>query len=388
MRTLALVALLAAVYGATAAAAHEGHTTGPHPSPTAALAPAGASHAPTGSSNTPPGASEAAPAASNAAPLPPQPVLFRVRPEARADLGWTGISHGADWPAEQRLGFVGVCKAGDDTCAAAGGKAGDFFGSPVPLSSGGIPACIVNRLRESVRGSVQPKLGCAQLQLQLNATVFTGEDLARPCPVCQDDRTPNDGKRDGTCAGGATNGEACDAHGVTQLFGAVSNDCLPAAGRNVGELVLDLPLTTGDATMRAALTCKAATGKDAARCFCPAQVQANACVGGQCGPNEQCDEGPIDGHCRLAPGRSCRPGSGREDCETLQAGTGECITNVRSCFRETLPVSGKCDVERPTYAAAFCVPATRAAALNAAAGLPGPARVVLPLERITSTPAR
>jgi len=370
MRTLTLVALWTTVVGATSSFAHEGHTTGPHPSPTAAVA------------ATTQDASKDAPA------LPPQPMIFRVLPAARADLGWTGISHGQAWPAEQRLGFAAVCKTGDDTCAAAGGKPGDFFGSPVPLSSGGIPACIVNRLRESVRGSVQPTLGCAQLHLLLNATVFTGESLVRPCPVCQNDPTPNDGKQNGTCAGGATNGAQCDTNGVTKLFGAVSNDCLPASGTNIGELVLDLPLTTGDATMRAALTCKTVTGKDAARCFCPAQVQANACVGGQCSPNEQCDEGPIDGHCSRAPARGCRPGSGRQDCETLQSGTGECEANVRSCFRETLPVSGKCDLERPTFAAAFCVPATRAAALNAAAGLPGPARVVLPLERLTLPPAR
>lgn len=365
MRALALVALLTTMLGAAGAAAHEGHTTGPHPSPTVA-----------------------ATAAPNAATLPPQPMLFRVRPEARADLGWTGISHGQGWPADQRLGFAAVCKEGDDTCAAGGGKPGDFFGSPVPLSSGGVPACIVNRLREGVSGAVQPTLGCAQLQLHLNASVFTGEDLMRPCPVCRNDPTPNDGKRGGTCTGGATDGAPCDVNGVTTLFGAVSNDCLPAAGRNVGDLVLDLPLTTGDATMRAALTCKATMGKDAARCFCPAQVEANACVGGHCGTNEQCDEGPIDARCSLAPGRGCRAGSGRADCDEIQAGTGECITNLRPCFRETLPVSGKCDLEKPTYAAAFCVPATRAPALNAAAGLPGPARILLPLERLPLPAAR
>jgi hypothetical protein len=233
-----------------------------------------------------------------------------------------------------------------------------------------------------VTGTVQPRLGCAQLHLQLDATVYTGAELVRPCPVCRNDPTPNDGKRDGTCTGGATKGAPCDASGTTPLLGTVSTDCLPVASTNVGELVLDLPLTTGDATMRAALTCKMTTGKDAVPCFCPAQVQANACVGGVCGDREQCDDGPIDGTCSKAPGRGCKPGSGRTDCDAVLPGSGECTTKIRPCFRATLPVSGRCDLERPTYAASFCVPATRAAALNAAAGLPGPARIVLPLERI------
>jgi hypothetical protein len=355
-----LAAATVALLVAATASAHEGHTTGPHPTATAA----------------------AAPATGSGPPLPPQPMLFRVRPDARADLGWTGISHEQGWPAEQRIGFAAVCKDGDDTCAAVGGKKGDFFGSPIPLASGGIPACVVNRLRAGVTGTVQPKIGCAQLHLELDATVYTGEDMLHPCPVCRDDRTPNDRKRDGTCVGGAADGNACDAHGVTDLFGAVSTDCLPAGKSNVGELALDLPLTTGDATMRGTLTCKMTMGNDAPPCACPAQVQATACVGGACGDHEQCDDGPIDGMCSKAPGRGCKPGSGRADCEDVLPGSGECKTNVRSCFRPTVPVAGTCDVERPTYAAAFCVPATRAAALNAAAGLPGPARIVLPLERI------
>ena len=47
-----------------------------------------------------------------------------------------------------------------------------------------------------------------------------------------------------------------------------------------------------------------------------------------------------------------------------------------------ITATGQCDPKTPTYVAVFCTPQTRAAALNSAAGLPGPARLVLPLERV------
>jgi hypothetical protein len=341
--------------------AHEGHDSGPHPTTTPAV---NASPAP----------------AANAAPAP---VVFRVQPEARADLGWSGIAHDQAWPAEQRLGFRLDCRTGGDSCAAMGGARGDFFGAPVPLSSGGVPACIVNRLRTGVTGSVRPKTGCGELALYLTATIFLSEDVAHPCPTCRDDATPNDGKREGRCEGGAAAGKACDAHGTSALFGATSNDCEPSAGTSAGELTIDLaPLTTGETKLEASLSCKAGGGKDAARCFCAAQVQANGCIGGRCGANGRCPEGPLDGVCSLAPYRGCRPGTGREDCEALQAGSGECQISVRPCFGESISARGQCDSKTPTYVAVFCTPQTRAAALNAVAGLPGPSRLVLPLERL------
>jgi len=309
--------------------------------------------------------------------------MFRVLPEAYADLGWTGISHGQAWPAEQRIGFTLDCSAGGGSCKAGGGARGDRFGSPVPISSGGVPTCVVNRLRTAVSGNVQPAAGCGELALYLSSTVFLGDDPAHPCPICRDDGAPNDGKKDGRCVGGAAAGQPCDANGTSKLFGATSNDCEPAPGKSAGELTIDLaPLTTGETKLAATLVCKAAYGKDAARCFCAAQTEANACTGGRCDESGLCTEGPIDGWCSRTPYRGCRPGTGREDCDQVEAGSGECVTHNRPCFGETLAAKGQCDPQHPTYAAVFCAPQTRAAALNATAGLPGPARVFLPLERV------
>jgi hypothetical protein len=338
--------------------AHEGHS-GPHPTTT----PAATSGA--------------------AAQKAPVPIVFRIRPEARADLGWTGISHAQAWPAEQRLAFALDCSSGAARCTAVGGERGNFFGAPIPLSSGGVPACIVNRLRTGVGGSVDPKTGCGDLQIYLSSSIFLGEEVGRPCPVCRDDKTPNDGNRDGRCQGGATDGKPCDAEGVSAILGTTSNDCEPIPGKSAGDLTIDLaPLTTGETSLEATLMCKASYGKDAAHCACPAQVQANGCMNGRCDGSSKCNGAPIDGVCSKAPYRGCRPGSGRDDCDAVQAGSGECKTLERPCFGEKITARGHCDPKMPTYVAIFCTPQTRAAGLNSAAGLPGPSRLVLPLERM------
>ncbi len=356
----AMVAAIAAAAAAPDARAHEGHATGPHPTPT-----------------------PAADAASAARRRGPVPVAYRIGTEARADLGWTGIAHDQPWPAEQRLAFALDCSAGGTRCAAVGGARGDFFGAPIPLSTGGVPACIVNRLRTGVGGSVDPTTGCGDLQLYLASTVYTGDDVAHPCPVCRADVAPNDGKRDGRCEGGGLDGKPCDANATSTIYGVTSNDCEPRSGKSVGDLTIDVaPLTTGVAKLDAALTCKTGGGKDAARCFCPAQVDANACVGGHCDGSGRCSEGPVDGVCSEAPYRGCRPGTGVEDCAKMQPGAGECRTVARPCFGERITATGRCDPKHPTYVAVFCTPQTRATALNSVAGLPGPARLVLPLERV------
>jgi len=357
--------------------AHEGHEHGPHPAASVAPPTAGAPSRTGGASASKPSAGSA-----DNAKQGPAPVVFRIRPEARADLGWTGIAHEQAWPAEQRLGFALDCSAGEPRCTALGGKRGDFFGAPIPLSSGGVPACIVNRLRTGVGGSVDPKTGCGDLQVSLTSSVFLGEEVGRPCPVCVGDPTPNDGKRDGRCTGGATDGAPCDGAGVSRLFGTTSNDCQPSSGKAAGQLAIDLaPLTTGNASLASSLTCKTG-GKNAPRCACPAQVQANGCLGGGCDGSGRCAEGPIDGVCAKKPYRGCRPGSGREDCEAVEAGSGECEERPRSCFAPEIMTHGRCDPKSPTYVAVFCTPQTAAAALNAAAGLPGPARLMLPLEKV------
>ena len=308
-----------------------------------------------------------------------QVLRYEVRTGALIDLGWTGTSHAQPWPADQILAFRLTCPDTGDDCTLGGGAAGDAFGAPIPLSSGGAPACVVNRLRDAINGTMQRKKGCAEIKLGLTSRVFMAHDLARPCPVCEDDPTANDGQRQGTCAGGAHAGRPCDAHATSTRFGATSNDCLPA-GTGVGDLSLDLVLRTGAVALESGPPC--ANVPPGGICLCDAQATKNACFTGECPPTDRCDQGPYDGTCDGQPYRPCTLGSSTEDCEARFPGAGTCQSTPRPCFGAPLATSGTCDPTTPTFVATFCVAATRAASLNATAGLPGPARLVLPLQRL------
>jgi hypothetical protein len=276
------------------------------------------------------------------------------------------------------------CPKDSASCAVGGGARGDLFGAPIPLSAGGISVCVVNRLREPLTGTVDAQRGCGSLALRLTTAVWMGETLARPCPVCAGDRTANDGRKEGRCERGPARAKPCDAHGTSAVFGTTSNDC-PPPGSSVGELAIDLaPLTTGAVRREADVACRRA-GQDG-RCFCPGQLQPNACDTGICDPAETCDGDPVDGVCSKAPFRSCSHAS-NDECTADGLDGGVCEPHRRRCFGPTIAAEGTCDPDTPTYVAVFCAPATRAPALNTTAGLPGPARLVLPLERITTAPA-
>jgi hypothetical protein len=307
---------------------------------------------------------------------PARPVTYRVGGGATLDLGWTGIAHGQAWPLEQRLRFGIACRAGSTTCALGGGSAGAAFGAPMPLSAGGISVCVVSTLRAPVTGTSDPRSGCGTIELKLASAVFTGATLARPCPRCADDPTPNDGRKEGHCDGGARRDAPCDGESASAVFGTTSSDCPPPAASGIGELAIDLsPLTTGHARRAAATDCVRKVGFRA-RCFCREQTQPNDCADGTCGPDGRCEHGPVDGACSRAPYRACIPGAAPDECTT----DGPCEERRRPCFGEAVEAHGACDPRRPTYVALFCAPPTRAPAVNTTAGLPGPARIVLPLE--------
>lgn len=313
-------------------------------------------------------------------------VRYRVADTSTIDLGWTGIAHRQPWAAEQPIELMLDCAA-DGECAAHGGERGAIFGAPVPLSAGGVPACAVSRLREPLSGHVGATSGCGELRLALRSTVYSAGDLGRPCPVCLGDHSPNDGRAEGHCSGGASEGKPCDANAMSKLFGATSNACLPLPAAVIGTLAIDLaPLTTGSVHLTADATCvHGRSGLD--HCFCPEQPQANACDSGSCAGKEIC-EGPVDGVCARQPFRTCNPGSGKTECEAVFPGAGVCEIRVRPCFNDTISATGACDRARPTYVALFCAPATQAPGVNSAAGLPGPARLRLTLRAVASPRAK
>jgi hypothetical protein len=76
--------------------------------------------------------------------------------------------------------------------------------------------------------------------------------------------------------------------------------------------------------------------------------------------------------------RQCDLTAGNRDCEDTFPGAGNCEAQLRPCFGNSITRTGVCGTDTGTLAAIFCIPATRAAAINTVAGLPGPGAVTLP----------
>jgi hypothetical protein len=107
-------------------------------------------------------------------------------------------------------------------------------------------------------------------------------------------------------------------------------------------------------------------------------LQPNFCLDGVCSANGVCEAGPLEPRCSGEPFRSCRSGTGTADCNDLFPGAGTCVDGPRHCFPETITRVGTCGADG-TLVGTLCLPATRAAAINTVAGLPGPAALSLPV---------
>ncbi len=267
---------------------------------------------------------------------------------------------------------------GGETCAC-------LLGPPLPISAGGVPVCVLNRLTGPVIGTANiaetgPHAGEGQVQLSLSSAVHNGDAVERPCPTCLGDPTPRDGVRGGTCNGGVRDGQPCDVGGTSEFFGPLSSDCQPSSVKGIGNLSIGFkPATTGTVQLASNRPCTDAS----ANCFCdtcatlaaepcntnadcpggvvcggrrcvggsnagalcttasqcpnggfcnrPGQpTKPNACIDGVCSPNPSdgphegiCEAGPIDQQCSLEPFRGC---TGIADCNPPPAG------NCASCL--------------------------------------------------------
>jgi hypothetical protein len=295
------------------------------------------------------------------------------------DTGWTGIAHNNETPSEVSV-TVDLNCSGDECQVDGSALVGTQFGAPLPLSSGGVPVCVLNFFREAIGGTYTCTEGCGETQVLLESRVFLVQDIAQPCPICVGDDTPNDGVKNGTCQGSTTTpGAPCDIGAVDRQFGSTSIDCLPT-GSSVGELEINLnPTTTGRISIDSSVDC-ISPFFPAGSCYCPGQIQPNACTDGMCPASGLCESGPIDGLCSNQRFRSCRSGTGTTDCDAVFPGSGTCVDSPRPCFGTNITREGSCAApgEEGTLVSFFCIPATRAAAINTTAGLPGPGAVALP----------
>ncbi len=221
-----------------------------------------------------------------------------------------------------------------------------YFGVPIPLSSAGTPACIVNRYSEDLQGTANVDLGQSEIEAHLRTRVYLGITTTMPCPVCAGKcsnnpatrclfdadcgagtcnyDTPNDGLRDGLCLDGNNDGLACDTGGVNPSFparsgsqnggGGYSLDCMPLVGKNISGagLTLGVTQTTGVASIDAGLPC---TGGD---CHCK---QCSASPSTPCSSNSDCS----GGSCAVSANFQCNANA---DCANLNFGN---CTGIGRC---------------------------------------------------------
>ncbi len=297
----------------------------------------------------------------------PVTIALAARPGVDLDTGWTGVSHdlpGVDdapttsarlsscdtnlssptcgqcnvnGPIEYQ-GPANTCRCYNATTpdastltscdpeapACGGGQICQcFYGPPLPLSSGAVPVCVVNRFSGTFAGTLNvanagTHAGEGASQVQLLSSVFNGLGATNPCPKCDNDVTARDGLAQGTCNGGPKHGQSCDTAGVNVYFGTTSLDCPPATAANIGDLRVNFkPATTGTTSLGTARPC---TGGGGGNCYCntcptaasePCNTNADCpgnlpCGGRRClgGPNAGAPCGPA-GATSECPSSSC-----------------------------------------------------------------------------------
>jgi len=364
------------------------------------------------------------------------------------DSGWTGVAHNNVEPDEGRLIFrlgdvsgagpaacgtatvVGVdpasrlCRCRDDNrqlCDEPGGPdiddcgGGDcvcYLENPNPSVSGNVPTCSLTQIVGAVTGTWDTDAGAGDISFDVEQTTSLSALLLTPCATCDGDVTINDGVRDGTCGGGANDGQSCDAQSNDGTFpapggGSYSLDCFPGGPIVVSGLFTPLSFTTGARNLDVAVPCGIG-GADLCHCGrCDADegipCRANAdcvSVGGACGPvsvtspqPNDCNDGTCtdigdgQGECLADPETYCDgllriSGRGLIGCNTnadCEAGAlgidaGDCLhVENKSCFPNSVSVSGTPDPTSPIVVSAECIaPSANNPAANVVAGYPGP----------------
>jgi hypothetical protein len=252
-----------------------------------------------------------------------------------------------------------------------------FFGAPLPLSSGGIGVCVVNQVVGSITGTANPDTGSGESQVKIASHVHLALDNFKPCPRCLS----------GTCNEGARQGMACTVHGTSSDFGDTSFDCPPGGSDVSGAngLQINLNPTTGTTTLQpdaGANKCvfQAFNGK---ACYCPLQRVPNDCDDSIC-PADATGEGtctsPTDLFCASEPFRPCLSNADcpSSDCTLLKPRKCSGLTDQTLNIIGPLTRTGTANKTNPVLVSTFCIAAVASAAVNNAAGLPGPGALKLP----------
>lgn len=377
--------------------------------------------------------------------------IGRCHTATRLDIGWTGLAHSQDLddivPARLLLDCQGPAPCGEcpitgldpqlgncrcandnrticfqthepDPVSCGGEVCNCYFGPPVPLSAGNVPTCLLNTVEDDIGGTVNVDAGTGSIAIPLLERVYLGISLLQPCPICENDPVPADGRRGGTCKGGLQDGQTCDAQSANTTFPAPggarhSLDCFPDPDISITPSGLSVPmvLSTGTTSIAASVPC-GLLGQDTCPCAscsgdpliaCSsddecAAAQAgtcsrtaslvvpapNACTGGACtdigGTLGECSAGPVDSYCDgivRADGRGLIGCNVDADCAPASIGVdaGACtLEEPRACYLDPLVATGRPHPVLPVGAAVFCTPATSSSGVNNVTGLPGPTR--------------
>jgi hypothetical protein len=335
----------------------------------------------------------------------PNKLTLTVGENADLDTGVSGISHNQGVTVGSKtfvclkdcdLSTNPVCTGTGETNA--GGKTGtingDTFGAPLPLLSGGVPVCVINEYREDITlDHLDLATGDLSMKVRLLSKVHQGSNVEpAPCPTCRVSGAPAIGVT-GRCERGPNNGQPCKIDGLTQ-FGPTSKDCPPPGANNVGNLVIDLNLTTGQVALpidgfEGGQTCAGRReGGVGGPCPCAGQKQRNQCANeNQCSADEPpcptdlepgVDQLCCDGSSGVSLG--CYPGQGATDTDIIRTGVASLV------FADPGTMSGawpdptypKTTAEDGSLVSVFCIAATGSNVVDNVAGLPGPGAIILP----------
>src|SRR5206468_1161345 len=132
-------------------------------------------------------------------------------------------------------------------CNVAGGTCEFYFGTNLPLSSGGVSTCVSNQFNGPISGTADLGNGNSAGTAAVISRVYLGLTNPHPCPRCVGDTWANDNVQQGKCQGGLHNGANCDVNGssANENLGDTSLDCPPTPGAIIATLPIDLTNTTG-----------------------------------------------------------------------------------------------------------------------------------------------
>ena len=248
-----------------------------------------------------------------------------------------------------------------------------YFGAPFPLSSGGTPACIVNRFSQNISGTANVDEGAGKIAAKLRTRVYLGISTTNPCPTCGGkcsndatklceraldcssggtcvkDPVADDNIRGGFCINGAQAGLSCDITAINTSFpaypeseggtegGGYSLDCLPDSGKNISGagLIINLTQTTGRQELFSNVSC---TGQNP-ELNCPC-LQCSGDPEVPCNADSDC--AGQQGSCSLAPTARCS-----NDAACANVDVGPCIQfgqsmRCRNLLSKTCAVNGDC----------------------------------------------